>query len=721
MKLCFFMLILLPSVIFTQTNWEPRIAAPLDNFHAIKFFDVNTGITAGENGVMLKTTNGGMHWQSTKAPTTKKINLFYFLDETNGLACGDSGLILFTTNRGSSWIIRNSGTLKNITSLARLSFTGLIGTCSDGDLIRTSNGGLNWYSTNIAGFNLNSIHIVDAGNWFVCGDSVVMLKTTNSGNTWLRNKIDTSGYNYTMKSVHFTDINTGNVTAFSAMYHTTNSGVNWVRTGNTSRECKALRFVNANTGYVLTYQGPIFRTTNTGSNWNYVGPGNVYYTPWNSFDNIDTNTFFICGNGGQIIKSTNKCTTITNIGGLGASYNNFSFYSIVGGVSTYSNYILTTATGGDRWNIDSRGSNNWFEPTFTTFTKVKFSSITNGAVIVHNSGPFTFSDLIMRSSDGGNSFYGILGGGTYQTAIDIETIGEATYAMGRFNSVNPQFYSATSGGDWSTVYTFNSGLMFVSMSFANANTGIVAGYIGSTSQNFVTRTTNAGLNWSDISLSQTFRVRKANMLNDGNGYILCDSGMILKSTDFGANWLVHVGTNSNYYKTINFLDNYHGYAITASNKLAFSSDGGSIWSLHDVTIPDRNINAVQFVDPLNGFIGGDSVFLKTTNGGLTFITMQQNEIPVSYSLSQNYPNPFNPVTNIKFEIPKSGFVKITIFDLLGREITTLIDQQMQPGSYNIDWDASKYPSGVYFYKLEVRQAGSSTGDYVDSKKMVLVK
>ncbi len=89
-------------------------------------------------------------------------------------------------------------------------------------------------------------------------------------------------------------------------------------------------------------------------------------------------------------------------------------------------------------------------------------------------------------------------------------------------------------------------------------------------------------------------------------------------------------------------------------------------------------------------------------------------MPAAFKLYQNYPNPFNPVTNIKFEIPKSGLGKILVYDLLGKEITQLVNQQMQAGSYNADWDASNYPSGVYFYKLE-------TVDFKETKRMVLIK
>ena len=91
-----------------------------------------------------------------------------------------------------------------------------------------------------------------------------------------------------------------------------------------------------------------------------------------------------------------------------------------------------------------------------------------------------------------------------------------------------------------------------------------------------------------------------------------------------------------------------------------------------------------------------------------------NEIPVRFAMYQNYPNPFNPVTKIKFDIPKSGNTKIIIYDALGRQVTELINQHLNPGKYEADWDASNFPSGVYFYKL-------NSEFYSETKKMVLIK
>lgn len=91
-----------------------------------------------------------------------------------------------------------------------------------------------------------------------------------------------------------------------------------------------------------------------------------------------------------------------------------------------------------------------------------------------------------------------------------------------------------------------------------------------------------------------------------------------------------------------------------------------------------------------------------------------NEVPDKYSLSQNYPNPFNPATTIEFKISHSEFVKLNVYDMMGREVSSLIKQNMTPGSYKIKFDASKLTSGMYFYKLE-------TSRFTETKKMVLIK
>lgn len=109
---------------------------------------------------------------------------------------------------------------------------------------------------------------------------------------------------------------------------------------------------------------------------------------------------------------------------------------------------------------------------------------------------------------------------------------------------------------------------------------------------------------------------------------------------------------------------------------------------------------------IDGIIYGDT--------SLTGMDPISNIIPKEFSVSQNYPNPFNPVTNIEFSLPKSSFVKLVIYDMLGREVEILVNQQLSAGTYKADWNASNYSSGVYFYKIEA-------GDFSDIRKMILIK
>lgn len=90
------------------------------------------------------------------------------------------------------------------------------------------------------------------------------------------------------------------------------------------------------------------------------------------------------------------------------------------------------------------------------------------------------------------------------------------------------------------------------------------------------------------------------------------------------------------------------------------------------------------------------------------------ELPKEFQLYQNYPNPFNPVTSIKFDIPKSSFVKMKMYDVLGKQVDDLVNQDMEPGRYEVNWDGTNYSSGVYFYRIE-------TKDFTKVMKMVLLK
>jgi aminopeptidase N len=115
-----------------------------------------------------------------------------------------------------------------------------------------------------------------------------------------------------------------------------------------------------------------------------------------------------------------------------------------------------------------------------------------------------------------------------------------------------------------------------------------------------------------------------------------------------------------------------------------------------------------------------SVELDPMNWILRDITTTTAPVPASYVLQQNYPNPFNPDTRISYEIPNAGVVTLKVYDLLGREVAALVREELPPGRYSTQWNATGFSSGVYFYRLQVKPT-YATGGFVQTKRMVLIR
>jgi hypothetical protein len=111
------------------------------------------------------------------------------------------------------------------------------------------------------------------------------------------------------------------------------------------------------------------------------------------------------------------------------------------------------------------------------------------------------------------------------------------------------------------------------------------------------------------------------------------------------------------------------------------------------------------------FIGIDEINIIRSSVGISPIN---TNVPNNYILEQNYPNPFNPSTKINFAIPKSGLITLKIYDILGKEISTLINEYLSAGNYSVNFNGSNIPSGVYFYRLEANR-------YITTKKMLMIK
>jgi hypothetical protein len=194
---------------------------------------------------------------------------------------------------------------------------------------------------------------------------------------------------------------------------------------------------------------------------------------------------------------------------------------------------------------------------------------------------------------------------------------------------------------------------------------------------------------------------------------------IVKTSNGGLNWNVQF-TNHGLY-SIYFPNINTGWTVGDGGKILSTTNAGANW-ITESSGTSNNLWSVYFANFLTGWtVGANGTILKTTDGGGLFTNIKSdgNEIPLSFSLSQNYPNPFNPVTKITYSLPEPSQggavqVRLIIYDILGREIETLVNENKKPGNYEMDWDGSRFASGVYFYRLV-------TDDWIETKKMMLVK
>ncbi len=251
---------------------------------------------------------------------------------------------------------------------------------------------------------------------------------------------------------------------------------------------------------------------------------------------------------------------------------------------------------------------------------------------------------------------------------------------------------------------------FSNMHFRNETTGYISG--GS----LIVKTTNGGTNWFSLSAPYISfeNIRDITFINDTDGFAVSDAGRMYRTTNSGTNWqLIPSGTSESLFG-IFFTDPNTAYSCGNNGAIVKTTNAGGNWT-GQISPLSEILTDVWFTGTNTGYISTWSgKVLKTTNGGVTFINQIGTEVPESFSLGQNYPNPFNPATSIKFQIPESGYVELSVFDALGRKITGLIKENLQAGIYEIDWISENNPSGVYLYKL-------ITNDFSDTKKMILVK
>ncbi|MEO8513436.1 MAG: T9SS type A sorting domain-containing protein [Ignavibacteria bacterium] len=293
--------------------------------------------------------------------------------------------------------------------------------------------------------------------------------------------------------------------------------------------------------------------------------------------------------------------------------------------------------------------------------------------------------------------------GNNRIVHDFEVTGNnifaGTYAYGVYISVD-------NGVNWAPT-TFNSGSIH---SLGVLGNKIFAGEFN----NILYSSTNNGTNWSQTALDNQYVLSLA--VNNNCIYAGTAGNGIFISTNNGAAWDQTALNNLTVY-TIAVSGNYI-FAGCNSQRVYMSSNNGMNWIQKDegITTLSSKVNSLYI---LNNYIYAGTeyygVYRRPLNE-LIGIQPISNNIPETFSLSQNYPNPFNPTTKIRFDIRGNSATQtfLSVYDILGREVATLVKEELKPGTYEVNWDATNFVSGVYFYKL-------ITQSYTETKKMILLK
>ncbi len=311
--------------------------------------------------------------------------------------------------------------------------------------------------------------------------------------------------------------------------------------------------------------------------------------------------------------------------------------------------------------------------------------------------PFYSLDFI----DDQGIFNGILGGGLQTILFGVSTSCSAVI-------VNE--------------YLGNEGGGFYSACMITTQMGVVAGE-NSISEPILGKTTYLGNDWEIIPIDlngNKGRATGVSFEDQMNGFISAKvwdgRGAIAKTTDIGDNWTTTFFNNP--LRAINFPvsdANQIGYCVGDSGTILKTFDAGESWH-YQLSNTSERLNKVFFLDNDFGFVVGDSgTILRTTNGGgVTSIHDDEAAGIDNFGLLQNFPNPFNPTTVISYRLPVSSNVTLKVYDVLGNEIATIVNEYKPAGFYDITFDATGLSSSVYIYQLIAE-------NYIQTRKMVVLK
>lgn len=386
--------------------------------------------------------------------------------------------------------------------------------------------------------------------------------------------------------------------------------------------------------------------------------------------------------------------------GITSRLNSLSFVnSETGWVMSISDptVLLKTTNGGNNWNLNF--------PNYGRMYDIYFQDLYTGWV----TGGY---GVVLKTTNGGTNW----------NPLGIHLIMEYFLSMDFIDSVTG-WVVGTSGHILKTsdgynfvrqLYSWN--YAFYSVDFIDQNVGWAVGENAS-----MFKTIDGGKQWNRVlplPYWTTFRCVK--FFDKSTGFVCGNGGLLMISTDGGSVWQQQNSLTSKALYSINFVNSFTGYCVGDTGIIIKTTNRGINWYIQQSGADA--LYDIEFTSSDTGYacgFGGE--ILRTIDGGGILNDVKDlNHIPTSINLSQNYSNPFNPNTKIKFDIAsnnnsQSSDIKLIVYNVKGQEIETLVNEKLNAGTYEADFNADGLTSGIYFYSLMV------DGIISETKKMILIR
>lgn len=693
---------------------------------SVHFTDPMTGYIGGLNGFLSKTTNGGINWTvQNPVMTSQFVRDISFVNSNTGFICGDDGLIRKTTNGGLNWIPLTANTSSGIYGIDAPDSLHVYASVNNGTVLKSTNGGSTFETVTVSGNQLLTIDFSSRDTGYTAGQGGVVYKTTDGCLSWI--SLNASTLNNFWDICALTNNSLYLAAYYGTLRKTNDAGDNFSSAFGYNMNFEGIQMVNSMIGYTCGLGGVINKTTDGGYSWQQQISGTTESV--NEIFFLNSLTGYAAGTNGTLLKTTdgsdnfavsvlspNNREVLTSLSSFPVRWScafsgNVKLeYSLNNGAGW--NVIQNSVPAEDfhyYWTVPP-GNSSQCRIRITSVENPALSDVSDGNFTIVSSNPFyNVPELVYyKFNRGVNSTpnYAIPGEYTGSAVIQGMTLqngGLADSSLvgggggGTTNFVSTNWATCLPGTGWTIGFWINN----ISLGADPNNAVYLFGDV--TAGNLRCYYGGAG-GLTPVDTAVMFRCAG---LTDVRIPVVRGQSYYIHIVYEPLPSAVKVYVNG-ILKQTNlqplFLPVGNG-PLTVGAHASFNSSLSQNMRMDEFRIYNRPLAQAEISATWN----------TTFPSVITSVSNQLSIIPDKYLLYNNYPNPFNPSTVIAFELPSDFLnVNLTVYDISGKEVEVLLNQQMQAGSYSVEFSATDLSAGVYLYKLEA-------GNYSETKRMILLK